>query len=542
MFSSVATARRRSSSSAVSTASLSRAERHSSSAAICSASTPGSTVRIPPSSPVASGDGRRRLEAVLADDDEVAGLDPLDAVAVGVDERGLHVADGLDRAAVLLDDRHLGARALDELGDEAVHDLRALEDVGVLEQVGLVGEHLLDAQRPLLIPGAREAERLVPRRQLDRAGAGVAAERHGERLEHDALDVVLRLGLGQPERVDLHAVAEAQLARVLDAVALAADLLPQLRHRAHLRVLLDEADAGVDEERDAAEDLAHELLVDPRAHGVEDGDRVGQRVGDLLDGRRARLLEVVGADVDRVPLRDLGHGVGDHVGDEPHRGAGRERVRPAGEELLDDVVLGRALELGGVVALLLGGDDVERQQPGGRRVDRHRRVHRVQRDAVHERAHVAPVGDRDADLADLAAGELVIAVVAGLRREVERDREAGLPLREVVAVQLVGLRRRRVTRVGAHHPRPVALGQAMRRLIAHGPDRIPDSRPSRRPSWDGIHRRPARTVDEPRIEGSVDTLMPLPATVRLARLRLLARLNGYRPREQPWEVACRTRT
>ena len=63
--------------------------------------------------------------------------------------------------------------------------------------------------------GPRQAERLVPGRQLDRAGAGVAPERHGQRLEHDPLDVVLRLGLGQAERVDLHAVAEAQVAWVL---------------------------------------------------------------------------------------------------------------------------------------------------------------------------------------------------------------------------------------------------------------------------------------------------------------------------------------
>ena len=115
--------------------------------------------------------------------------------------------------------------------------------------------------------------------------------------------------------------------------------------------------------------------------------------------------------------------------------------------------------------LLLGGDDVEREQPRRRRVDRHRRVHLVERDAVHQRVHVAVVGDRHADLADLAAGELVVGVVAGLRRQVEGDREAGLALGEVAAVQLVGLLRGRMPRVGAHHPRPVALGQA---VLAHG--------------------------------------------------------------------------
>ena len=105
-------------------------------------------------------------------------------------------------------------------------------------------------------------------------------------------------------------------------------------------------------------------------------------------------------------------------------GAGRERVGPAREVLLDDVVLGRALEPAGVDAVLLGGDDVERQQPRRGRVDRHRRVHLVERDAVQQRGHVALVGDRHADLADLAARELVVGVVAGLRGQVEGDRQA----------------------------------------------------------------------------------------------------------------------
>src|SRR6185312_2346120 len=81
-----------------------------------------------------------------------------------------------------------------------------------------------------------------------------------------------------------------------------------------------------------------------------------------------------------------------------------------------------------LLGLLEGGDLVEREQPHRRRVDRHRRVHGGERDAVEQRAHVADVADRDADLADLAAGELVVGVVAGLGGQVEGDREAGLAL------------------------------------------------------------------------------------------------------------------
>ena len=110
-----------------------------------------------------------------------------------------------------------------------------------------------------------------------------------------------------------------------------------------------------------------------------------------------------------------------------------------------------------VVPVLLGDGQVEREQPHRRGVDRHRRVHLVERDAVEQRAHVADVGDRHADLADLADGELVVGVVAGLRRQVEGDRQAGLPLRQVAPVQRVGLGRRGVAGVGAHDPGPVAL-------------------------------------------------------------------------------------
>ena len=77
--------------------------------------------------------------------------------------------------------------------------------------------------------GRGQAERLVPRRELHRTGPGPLRQRHGEHLEHDALHVVLRLRLGEPERVDLHAVAEPERLVVGDPVALAADLPPTSR-------------------------------------------------------------------------------------------------------------------------------------------------------------------------------------------------------------------------------------------------------------------------------------------------------------------------
>ena len=185
------------------------------------------------------------------------------------------------------------------------NDLRSLEDVGVFEQVGLVGQDLLHADRPLLVPGPRQAERLVPGRQLHGAGARIARQRHRQHLDQDAVDVVLGLRLGQAQRVHLHAVAEPAVLGILHAVALGRDLVPQLGEGAHLADLGDEPQPRVDEERDAPD---HGAEVGGRhlaggLDGVEHGLRGGEREGQLLHRRRAGLLQVIGAHVGRVPLR-----------------------------------------------------------------------------------------------------------------------------------------------------------------------------------------------------------------------------------------------
>ena len=85
--------------------------------------------------------------------------------------------------------------------------------------------------------------------------------------------------------------------------------------------------------------------------------------------------------------------------------SGREDVGAPGQVLLDDVVLGGALELPRVDAVALGHGDVEREQPRRGGVDRHRGVHAVEGDALEQRRHVLDVTDRHAHLAHLAAGE-----------------------------------------------------------------------------------------------------------------------------------------
>ena len=167
---------------------------------------------------------------------------------------------------------------------------------------------------------------------------------------------------------------------------------------------------------------------------------------------------MVAADVDRVPFRHLAAGEGDRVRGQPHRGLGREDVGAAREVFLDDIVLGRAGQFRPRRALPLGRRDIEGEQPGRGRVDRHRGVHPGERDIPEQGLHIAEMGHRHADLADLAAGQRIVGVVAGLGRQVEGDRQAGLPLGQVGPVKRVRRRGRGMARIGPHDPRTILLG------------------------------------------------------------------------------------
>ena len=316
----------------------------------------------------------------------------------------------------------------------------------------------MHAQRPLLIPGPWQTERLVPGRQLHRARPRLLRQRHRQHLDQDARDIVLRLLLGQSERVDLHAVTKQPLLRIGHAVAFARDLVPHLGEGAHLADFGDEAQPRIDEERDAPDHFAEffRRAFARGLHRVEHADGGGEREGELLHRRGACFLQVIGADIHRIPLRHFLGREQNHVLGQPHRGRRRKHVSAAREIFLDDVVLGRAGEFFPRHPLFVGERHIERQQPGGRGIDGHRRVHLAERNAVEQRAHVADMGDRHADLADFALGVRMVAVVAGLRRQIEGDRQPGLALAQILAVKRIRCRGGRMPGISAENPSFIA--------------------------------------------------------------------------------------
>ena len=196
--------------------------------------------------------------------------------------------------------------------------------------------------------------------------------------------------------------------------------------------------------------------------GADVFDAVGQRVSHFQVGGRAGFLHVITGDRDRVELRHVLRGELEDVRDDPHARLGRIDVGVPHHVFLQNVVLDRAGELLLFNALFFRCGDEKRQHGKHRAVHGHRDRHLVERDAVEEHFHVFDGINRDARLADIADNTRMIAVVAAMRREIERDRQAALARREVAAVKGVALGCRREAGVLPDGPRTLHIHRRVR--------------------------------------------------------------------------------
>ena len=103
-------------------------------------------------------------------------------------------------------------------------------------------------------------------------------------------------------------------------------------------------------------------------------------------------------------------------------------------------------------ALLVGHGHIKGEQPGGGRVDGHGGVHGGERDVFKKGPHVADMGDGNAHLANFAAGQEMVGVIAGLGWQVEGYGKAGLAFFEIGAEQPVAFSRGGMAGIGAKQP------------------------------------------------------------------------------------------
>ena len=224
---------------------------------------------------------------------------------------------------------------------------------------------------------------------------------------------------------------------------------PEPPRGAELRDLLEEVVVRGEEER---QPLAEPIDVEAGgARRLDVGDRVGERERHFLHRRRSGFADVVAADRDRVPVRQLALAPREDVRDDAQRVARRIDVGAARDVLLEDVVLNRArsaaraarpaaarratYSASRMIAVALIVIDVDTRSSGI---------------PSKSSVHVLDRVDRDADAADFARGHRMVGVVAHLRRQIERHAQAADALREQIAIPGVRFARRcRTRRTGA---------------------------------------------------------------------------------------------
>ncbi len=108
-------------------------------------------------------------------------------------------------------------------------------------------------------------------------------------------------------------------------------------------------------------------------------------------------------------------------------------------------------------ALLLAGDDEQREHRQHRAVHGHGHRDLVERDAVEQSAHVVDGIDGDARHADIAGDARMIRIVAAMGGEVEGDGDALLAAGEVAAVEGVGILGGGEARILADGPGPLHI-------------------------------------------------------------------------------------
>src|SRR2546427_348687 len=113
-------------------------------------------------------------------------------------------------------------------------------------------------------------------------------------------------------------------------------------------------------------------------------EAVRERERQLLRRRRPRLPHVIARHRNRIEAHSLDRDEAAHVGREPERRLDRIDVRAARDELLQDVVLDRALELAARHTALLPHHHVHREQHGRGRVDGHGCGHAVEGNPVEQ--------------------------------------------------------------------------------------------------------------------------------------------------------------
>ena len=122
-----------------------------------------------------------------------------------------------------------------------------VKQVVEFQKIGFIGEDLLHPHGPLLVPGARQAKRFVPGRQLDGTGARLFGKCDGQHFDQNSVNIVFRLLFGKAERIHLNPISESAIFCIFHAVAVPANLIPKIHECAHFAHFGHKSDTGIHE-------------------------------------------------------------------------------------------------------------------------------------------------------------------------------------------------------------------------------------------------------------------------------------------------------
>jgi len=296
---------------------------------------------------------------------------------------GVASFDGLDHPSHLIDLSDVLPGLLFDLVGEGFDKVGAGEGVDGIRDSGLFGEDLLGSEGDG--DGLFSGDGVGFVEGVGVKGLG-SSQDSGQGLVGCSYDVIVGLLCGEGASCGLGMEAEHPGSGVFGHEAFSHDLCPHPSGGSKLSDLFEEVDMGVEEEGESWGEL---IDIEASLHGgFHIGDPIGQGEGQFLDGRGSSLPDVVAADADRVPARDLSGAVFDRIDDDSKRRSGREHEGLLGDKLFEHVVLDSPSDLLLAYPLFFGHYDVHSEKDGGWRVDGHGGGDSVQRDSFEEDLHI----------------------------------------------------------------------------------------------------------------------------------------------------------
>ena len=322
---------------------------------------------------------------VHADDPAAAFFDGLLELVARSSDLGLRIAvlDRRHHPAHRFDLLQLLAKALFQIESQPFQEVASPERIDRFGHTGLEGQHLLCPQRQQGGLLGRQGVRLVERVGVQRLRS---AQNGGQGLNRRTNKIHPRL-LGR-QRHARRLRVETQLPRtlVLRTEAIPHQPGPDFPCRAELGDLLEEVAVYVEKKAQPGnEAIDLQAALDSPLYVFDSGS---EGEDQLLQGRRARLANVIAADRDRVELRSVRGAELQRIDDQTHRRTRRVDVLLLRHILFENVVLDRPRKPRPISALLLGHDEIHGPQDGRRGGDRHGRRHLGQRDAAEQLLHV----------------------------------------------------------------------------------------------------------------------------------------------------------